>query len=117
MDEQTAFHVALSRAPVVLFAQDAQLRYTWIHNPSYHSAAEILGKTDAEVAPPDAAKLLTDIKAEVLRTGKGTRQEICAELPTGTRYYDLTVQPVRDEDGAISGLTGAAVDITERVSA
>jgi signal transduction histidine kinase len=34
-----------------------------------------------------------------------------------TEYFDLRVDPLRDEDGSIRGLIGAAVDVTEHVLA
>ena len=75
MVDENRFQAALSHAPVVLFAQDAALRYTWIHNPSDPSQADFIGRTDADLFPAAEAALLTRIKAEVLRTGKRTRSE------------------------------------------
>lgn len=117
MDERNRFESALSHAPVVLFAQDQDLRYTWVHNPAFSTPEDIVGKTDAEIAPAPAAALLTALKAEVLRTGKGTRQEVRLELPIGVKHYDLTIEPLRAGDGTVCGVTCAALDVTEHASA
>jgi two-component system, NarL family, sensor histidine kinase UhpB len=109
------FRVALKHSPVVVFNQDAELRYTWVHNESVMQAGqELLGRTDAELFPSGQADRLTQIKMRVMMTGAGLRQEIA--LTTGGRkhYYDLTVEPVRDPAGLIAGITGAAMEITER---
>ena len=117
MVDENRFQAALSHAPVVLFSQDADLRYTWIHNPTAAGPPDIVGRTDAEVFPREAAEALAAIKTAVLRTGARTRQEVRLDLPIGVKHYDLTVAPVRDAGGAVTGVTCAAIDITERVSA
>jgi signal transduction histidine kinase/CheY-like chemotaxis protein len=117
MGDESRFQAALSKAPVVLFAQDRDLRYTWIHDPAGSAPQETVGRTDEEIFPPPAAATLTAIKARVQRSGQGSRQEVRLELPAGVRHYDLTVEPLLDADGSPAGITGAALDVTERVAA
>jgi PAS domain S-box-containing protein len=109
------FRTALRAAPIFVFGQDRDLRYTW-----YHSACETrqsrleLGKRDDQVYEnPDDAQRLTAIKQRVLDTGKGTRQEITLQIGGRARCYDLTVEPLRDSGGQIAGITCAAVDLTD----
>ena len=117
MDDEKRFEAALSHAPVILFAQDRGLRYTWVHNAAWGPAEGILGRTDDEIAPREAAAILTALKSRVLRGGQGTRQVVRLELPIGVKHYDLTVEPLRAADGSIAGVTGAALDVTERLAA
>ena len=117
MDDSRRFEAALSRAPVALFTQDADLRYTWAHNSPFGPADAILGRTDAEVLAAPTAAVLTAIKSAVLRTGTGARREVRIELPAGARNYDLTVEALRGEDGAVRGVACAAIDVTDRVTA
>jgi len=42
------------------------------------------------------------------------RTEMRIDYAAGTHWYDLTLVPTRDETGAIDGLVGGAVDISER---
>ncbi len=111
------FEAALRRAPVVLFTQDHELRYTWVHNAVFDTPEGIIGKTDGDMFPPHTAVQLIRIKQAVLDTGLGRRTEIRVELPQGPRHYDLTVEPIHDERGGISGIACAAVDITELIDA
>jgi PAS domain S-box-containing protein len=107
--------VALETAPLVVFNQDRNLRYTWVHNPTRGFAIEdILGRTDEELITQKDAEPLMRIKRQVLKTGVGARTEI--ELTTGgiRNVYDLNVDPLRDADGQIIGITCVALDITER---
>ncbi len=71
------FRVALIHSPIMVFNQDTGLRYTWVHNESVvQTGKDMLGKTDAELFPAEEADRLTQIKARVLMTGTGLRQEV-----------------------------------------
>jgi PAS domain S-box-containing protein len=108
------FAIALQAAPVLVFSQDRDLRFTWANQTVlHHRLDDIIGRTDAEVLPPDAAAVTMPVKDAVLRTGE--RQRLLLEVPSdaGPRYFDMTVQPARGEDGEITGIVGAALDVTE----
>jgi PAS domain S-box-containing protein len=112
------FRVALGAAPtIVVFNQDSDLRHTWICNPQLgYSVEEILGKTDADLHSEEDTSRLTVIKRGVLESGYGAREVV--EVTRGeTRFYDLTVEPLRDLSGLVTGITCVVVDITERKQA
>jgi PAS domain S-box-containing protein len=104
--------VALQNAPITVFNQDRELKYTWIYNPVLHDLDEMLGKCDRDFFPPEDAELLTTIKQRILETGIGVREEIKLTIDR-TYYYDLTVEPLRDATNTIVGITCAAIDISE----
>jgi len=107
------FRVALKNSPVVVFNQDHELRYTWINSPVLGWAVQdAIGHTDAEIVGGDEGDRLTAIKQAVVRSGIGTRTETTVTFQGETHYYDLTVEPLRDAQGAIAGVTCSAVDIT-----
>ncbi len=114
-ESEERFRVSLMNSPVVVWSQDSELRYTWIHNPvPGFTVEDILGKTDEDLLPPEEASHLTVIKRQVLESGAGTREEIQAVIHGEVTFHDLTVEPLRDATGTIVGITGASVDITER---
>jgi PAS domain S-box-containing protein len=76
--------------------------------------AGAVGRTDAELLPADAAAELTAVKRRVMAHGAGERLEVTVGAPEGTFVYDLIVEPLLAPDGAVAGVTGAAIDITER---
>lgn len=109
------FRVALYNSPIVVFNQDTQLRYTWVYNPSLGTNVEsVLGKSDEELLPHEYAQHLTAIKQNVLVTGIGTRAEVSIPGLKEIQFFDLTVEPLRNESNEIIGITCAATDITER---
>ncbi len=100
---------------MLVYTQDRKLRYTWMFNAGAGFTAEqVIGKTDEELGNPEEVRELVALKRSVLATGVGVRQEL--ELPhAGVSYwFDVTIEPTRDERGSVTGLTVAAVDITEK---
>ncbi|MGE5492365.1 MAG: ATP-binding protein [Actinomycetota bacterium] len=109
------FQVALKNSPVVVFNQDRDLRYTWIYNPALgYRAEDVIGKLDRDIFEREEdARLLSCIKGRVVDTGQGERQEVQVRYQGTDLWFDLTVEPLRDADGGIIGVTCAAVDITK----
>ncbi|MFW9260059.1 PAS domain S-box protein [Nostoc sp. CALU 546] len=112
------FRLALSSSDILVFQQDRDLRYQWIHNPQgLETAEKMLGKSDYELFPALVAEQLTAIKLKVIETGVATREEVYLTTCGEDRYYDLLVEPLRDADDNIQGITCAGVNITERKQA
>jgi PAS domain S-box-containing protein len=112
------FRVALKNAPIVVFNQDTELRYTWIYNPLPGANVEdVVGKLDAELVTAEDAQRLTAIKRQVLTDGVGRRLEESLTINGDVRYYDLTVEPMRDRCGEIVGIACVALDISDRKQA
>ncbi len=113
-ESEQRFQVALQNSPMMVYTNDRELRYTWIFNLPFEIGQEnVIGKTDEELGRPESVGGLVALKQSVLDTGVGRRQEIQFSRAGNLYTYDVTVEPTRDEHGAITGLTVAAVDITE----
>ena len=112
-ESEERFRVALQNSPIVVARVDRDLRYTWIYNPHIFQADNILGKRDDELLGPDNAREIMALKQEVLETGITKRQEVELNILNTCRCYDMTVEPVIEDD-VITGLRTAAFDITER---
>ncbi|NMG18817.1 response regulator [Brasilonema bromeliae] len=109
------FRVALKNSPIVVFNQDQDLRYTWVYNPNFASTPEeMLGKQDSDLLRAEDAEHMTIIKRGVLTTGIGTKEEVSITTAQGTKYYDLTVEPLHNESQEVVGITCASIDISER---
>ena len=107
------FRVALKNSPVVVFNQDLELKYTWINAPVLGWAQqEYLGRTDAEIVGGEEGDRLIAIKQAVLQSGEGVRTEVSITFGDEKHYFDLTVEPLYSRQGALLGITCAAVDIT-----
>ncbi|WP_281262059.1 PAS domain-containing hybrid sensor histidine kinase/response regulator [Azospirillum thermophilum] len=113
------FRTALRNSGVTVFNQDLSLRYTWAHKPILSFGPEdLIGRTDHEVLESrEDADRLTAIKRRVLETGEGCRQEVSIREKGTTWFFDLTVDPLHDDDGRLTGITCAAVNVTDRKQA
>lgn len=109
---------ALVSSDLVIFHQDLELRYTWIANPALEvDANRLVGRTDIQLLGESAARPLVEIKRRVLMTGVGERQEVFVDNHGNAGYFDLIVEPQRDEHGTLTGIVCAATDITPRKAA
>ena len=109
------YETALRGSQVTVYTQDRNLRYTSISNSMLgHSIEHILGRTDADLLPPDGAATMVAMKREVLATGEAKRAEISLKDASGIRWHDLHIEPLRNDSGDVIGLTCASVDVTER---
>ena len=114
LESDLRFRVALMDTPVVVFNQDFDLRYTWVYNQLSYADQPIIGKTDAELFATEDAMRLTALKQRVMAAGLLTREEVSIRVGERTAIYDMTLEPLYDANGAVTGLTCAATDITER---
>lgn len=108
------FRIASDGAGLAIFEQDSDLVYTWGYGRPLLSDEPVLGKRDSDLLAPPDAEALTALKKQVLATGRGLRRELQIETPRGPRSLDVILEPLRGEDGKVTGLLGAYADITQR---
>lgn len=107
--------VALRNAPLLLYTTDRERRYTWLHHPHRSfEVKDVLGKRDEEILPHSDIAELIAFKEDVLGSGVGSRREIRIRVGDVEEFYDITAEPLRDSRGEVTGLTVAALEITER---
>jgi two-component sensor histidine kinase len=105
----------LGHAGVTVFSQDVDLRYRWIEGPPRSwTASDVVGKTDAEVLPPTAAAVAVVVKSEALSSGRPQWADLVVESNGAAEYFDLFVEPELDVAGAIVGVVGLALNVSDR---
>ena len=115
---ESLFRLIATNSPDVIFAQDRNLRYTWIINtvPPLPQD-EVIGKRDADLMPIDQAEQLTELKQKILKTGISVRQELMLSPSGSQRWFDAIYQPLYDHTQQIVGIVCYARDITEHIHA
>jgi PAS domain S-box-containing protein len=109
------YETALRGSNVTVFTQDRDLRYTSISNAMLgRDIQDIVGRRDDDIIPADSLSDVTALKLAALDTGMSQDGEVGINDGANKRWFDLHIEPLRDPDGAIVGLTCAAVDVTER---
>jgi PAS domain S-box-containing protein len=112
------FEIALRGSPIMVFTQDRESRFTWVHNPpSGVNPAFLVGKTDSEILPPEAAVPFMAAKQRAMETGEAQTIEANFDLFGRRRAYYLLTEALRDDKGDGIGTTTVAVEITERKEA
>ncbi|MEO6219387.1 MAG: PAS domain S-box protein, partial [Ginsengibacter sp.] len=85
-------------------------------HPGFDAAA-IIGKDDYELHEPGTAERLTVLKESVLASGNPVHTEMPMIVNGKQEFYDLIIEPIKNERGKTEGITGVAVKITENVNA
>src|SRR3989440_205539 len=114
---EARMRLALRHLDMAVFTQDRELRYTWVFQPQLVLPDGVIGKTDLdmleELRLPPIEKVIA-AKRRVLQSGVGLRTEIRFGEGAQTRWYDLAIEPIRDQWGTVTGITAASLDVTER---
>ena len=111
---QERFQIAVKNSPMIIYTNDCDLRYTWVFHPAFgREPADMIGKMDEDLRDASEVAELVALKRSVLETGAGRRQELVFPHDGTDHTFDMTIEPLRDADGAITGLTVAAIDVTE----
>ncbi len=109
------YEIALRGSNVTVFTQDRDLRYTSISNAFLgRRVDQIVGLTDDDVVPVSDRPTIVALKQQALSSGEPVDAELRLKGPAASRWYDFHIEPLRDAEGRVVGLTCAAVDITER---
>lgn len=105
----------MENVPDAIYFKDREGRLIRVNNAyllqwGYQHAADILGKTDAELFPEQIARVKSQQEMNILRTGEAL---LSIEEPgVGGRWILTTKMPIRDEHGQIIGTFGISRDIT-----
>jgi len=106
--------IALTASGQTLFTMDRDLRFTWVHSAE-PNAQGLIGKRDDERAiRPEEARALMAFKQAVLDTGIGGRSLNTITVADKPLYIETTLEPLRDAEGRIEGLVGAAFNVTRQ---
>jgi PAS domain S-box-containing protein len=114
-ESENRLRFAVENSPDNIFIQDRDLRYVWVGRAAYPlSREEYIGRTDLDLAPPEDAMKLMEIKGRVLQEGRPLSVELPLTLKGQYRIFEATYTPWPDADGSTIGLAGYVRDITER---
>ncbi|MEM6434704.1 MAG: PAS domain S-box protein [Cyanobacteria bacterium P01_D01_bin.115] len=117
-ETNTLLNSVLETIPGFFFFKDRQGRHVALNSNLANffgkSIAEILGKTDADLLPPEVAAPIMLKDQEVMRQGVAQCFEEVV-LTGGVDHTYLTIKtPLYDAKGSIIGMIGLAQDISDR---
>jgi PAS domain S-box-containing protein len=107
------FAVALRHTAVAVWECDVEGRMTWLYNSQLKAHVDMIGKRLKDFMTPDEAAVVDAAVRKVLETD--TRELFASRVTFGTDTIDmlLSLEALHDASGAIVGLTGTSINITE----
>lgn len=118
-DHEARLRLMVEKMPAVLWSTDTNLIYTYSTGAGLANLGlqpnEMIGHKVGETrAERDPASVLTTERHQlVIEKGISTSYD----LYWGDLFYHCELEPLRDENGAIAGVIGVALDTTDQVKA
>lgn len=116
--EQRLFHSLMETLPISVYFKDRESQFV-IANPlsaprlGAKTTEELIGKTDFDFFPEEAARQRYELEQQIMRTEQPTQLE-----ESGFDRWVLTTKaPWYGENGEIAGTFGISMDITDRKQA
>jgi putative two-component system response regulator len=107
---------AIDRAPVPIYVKNLERCYLLANQIAHEilgvEPGELIGRTDAEVVPPESELLIREADMRVLRDEESCEREVTLQLGGRKRTFLSIRFPYHDLEGRLAGLTGVSVDIT-----
>ncbi len=119
-EERSLLRVLIDNVPDRIFIKDRQSRVVVVNRAQAvevfgaASPEEVIGKSDFDFFAPELAEFYYAAEQKLLETGESIlAEEYPSQAPDGRRTWHLNTKvPLRDAQGAITGLIGIVRDIT-----
>ncbi|MCA9145964.1 MAG: response regulator [Planctomycetaceae bacterium] len=121
-EAEASYHALIDSLPLCMLIKDrngkrtlANHRYLELHEKTLE---EVVGKTDADLFPPDLAAKYTQDDQAVMRTGTIMHGQEAYVTASGKKLWIERIKcPLRDADGEITGVQLLFWDITDKRNA
>ena len=120
-DHHQLLNAIIEGTTAATYVKDLQGRYLLMNSAGAallgRSAAEILGKDDVALLPPESAQRIIARDRQTVASGVVQTYEEEITVEGVTRTYLSTKGPFRDAQGRVVGLVGSSLDVTDRYHA
>ena len=119
--ERQLLDMAIEQAPDYFYVKARDSTFVAVNSAvakisGVQNAAQLIGKSDYDVASPDRAPTLYAAEQDMMRTGRPLR-DLVEGIPDKRgvmRFFETTKLPVKDGDGRVIGLVGITRDTTDQ---
>ncbi len=119
--QKNLFRSILESSSEAIFAKDAQGQYISINTAGArmlgHAPDEIIGRTDADLLPPDTALEFRKTDQQVMASGQPMTRDEIGLIDGQPRIFLAHKTPWQYQSGQIAGIIGVSSDITGRKQA
>ena len=119
LEDHERFYGLINSIPDIIYFKDAEGRNMFV-NKAFEtmvgrSGADVIGRTDEEIFPPDLAAACKASDERVRSSGKPQTFEETTHAPDGREIvYETIKSPLCNPAGEVIGMVGISRDITER---
>ena len=118
-EKSELLHAVIEGTSDAVFVKDLEGRYLLFNSGAAamtgKNAAEMLGKDDTHLFPPQMAQILREKDRALMEDGQMlVCEEVIADVLGRPRVVFATKGPIRDAEGNITGMFGIARDVTKR---
>jgi PAS domain S-box-containing protein len=116
-EKHAQLQAIIDNSPLIIWAKDREHRYLFAnveHAAVTPGDGSIIGLRDADFLPEETARSFMANDRKVLETGLPVQVEERIDVNGRDRTYLVQKFPLRDDEGAVYGVCGIAIDMTER---
>jgi PAS domain S-box-containing protein len=118
MVEERRQRAILDNLPMLAWLKDTHGRFEMVNEAFAEYCQlpvhEIIGRTSADVLPPESANYFHTLNCEVLASRRQKRAEVELTASQGKGWRLVHVMPLFDQHGEVVGITGISQDISDR---
>jgi len=120
-ESEARYRTLVESAGEAIFTMNEEPRYLFMNSTAAERLGgrpeDFLGKTMWDVFPKEVADRQASIIQKAIRTGEGSLTESVTQIQGRPRWYQTTIEPLRNERGRVTSALVIARDITEREQA
>lgn len=117
-EQQRILQGIIDNSPAVIFVKDREGRYILVNEQATVFAGqireEIIGRTDAELLPPEVAQRFQEQDRRILESRKSIQREEIVQFGDDERTYLSFGFPLYNDQGEIYAVCGISTDITDK---
>jgi PAS domain S-box-containing protein len=117
-ESEEKYRVLAESSPEMIYLIDGQGFVSYVNQAAMAMFKEgreaVIGKHLSTLFPPAIAGRHLKALRGVISSGRQLSAEVLEEFPTGPRWIDARISPIKDSKGAIIGVLGLSQDITAR---
>ena len=114
IENEQYLSAALRNMPLLASIVDRELRYVWLHKPHPDFDPDLtLGKTARAALAEAEADAILALKREALEGRTRVRRVLPLHLSDGAHIFDLTADPIFNEEGEATGVATVGLDVTD----
>ncbi|MGA0569277.1 PAS domain-containing protein [Variovorax sp. VNK109] len=117
-ENERLLHAIIDNTAAVIYVKDLDGRFVLVNERFLQvfrlERDQVIGKTDFDIVPAEAAVVIRQIDEEVARSPQPVLREESIPQDDGEHTYISVKSPLRDDEGLVTGVFGVSTDITER---